>query len=108
MATLPRAAPSPAAPAAARPLLLRAAPPLLLAGRAAAARRLRARDPSSLAAARRNWAVPTRAVLGGVARREKPAAPQKPTQEVRVSAPITRLGYWSRDSRRDSWDGGRG
>ncbi|GJN33317.1 hypothetical protein PR202_gb21903 [Eleusine coracana subsp. coracana] len=82
MATVPRAAPRPAVAAAARPPLLRAAPPLLLAGRAAAARRLRARGPSSLAAARRNLAPPARAVLGGIARRERPAAPQKPVQEV--------------------------
>ncbi|XP_062189316.1 ferredoxin-dependent glutamate synthase, chloroplastic [Phragmites australis] len=74
MATLPRAAP-------ARLPLPRAAPPLLLAGRAAASRRLRARGPSSLAAARRSWAVSARAVLG-VTRREIPTAPQKPTQQV--------------------------
>ncbi|GJN10801.1 hypothetical protein PR202_ga28927 [Eleusine coracana subsp. coracana] len=81
MATVPRAAPRPAVAAAARPPLLRATPPLLLAGRAAAARRLRARGPSSLAAARRNLALPARAVLGGIARRERPDAPQKPVQE---------------------------
>lgn len=84
MAALPRAAPP--TPAALLPLP-RAAPPLLLAGRAAAARRsrLRARGPS--AAARRSWVVASsssRAVLGGVARREAPAAPQKPTQQVRM------------------------
>jgi len=85
MATLPRAAPP--TPAALLPLP-RAAPPLLLAGRAAAARRsrLRARGPS--AAARRSWVVASssssRAVLGGVARREAPATPQKPTQQVRM------------------------
>lgn len=86
MAALPRAAPP--TPAALLPLP-RSAPPLLLAGRAAAARRsrLRARGPS--AAARRSWVVASssassRAVLGGVARREAPAAPQKPTQQVRM------------------------
>ncbi|XP_066398214.1 LOW QUALITY PROTEIN: ferredoxin-dependent glutamate synthase, chloroplastic-like [Miscanthus floridulus] len=84
MATLPRAAPP--TPAALLPLP-HAAPPPLLAGRAAAARRsrLRARGPS--AAARRSWVVASsssssRAVLGGVARREAPAAPQKPTQQA--------------------------
>ncbi|ONM60370.1 Ferredoxin-dependent glutamate synthase, chloroplastic [Zea mays] len=85
MATLPRAAPP--TPAALLPLP-RAAPPLLLAGRAAAARRsrLRARGPS--AAARRSWVVASaassssRAVVGGVARREAPPAPQKPTQQA--------------------------
>ncbi|KAL6657438.1 hypothetical protein ACP70R_005218 [Stipagrostis hirtigluma subsp. patula] len=86
MGTLPRAAPP-----ARVPLMPRAAaaPPLLLAGRAAAARRLRARGPAptALAAAagrRRSWAVSARAVLGGVARGERRAAPapQKPTQKA--------------------------
>ncbi|PAN15256.1 hypothetical protein PAHAL_2G475300 [Panicum hallii] len=82
MATLPRAAPTTAA-AALLPLP-RAAPTLLLAGRAAAARRSRLRARGASAAARPSWIVASsaRAVLGGVARREAPPAPQKPTQQA--------------------------
>ncbi|RLM85061.1 ferredoxin-dependent glutamate synthase, chloroplastic [Panicum miliaceum] len=82
MATLPRAAPTTAA-AALLPLP-RAAPTLLLAGRAAAARRSRLRARGASAAARPSWVVASsaRAVLGGVARREAPPAPQKPTQQA--------------------------
>ncbi|CAM0907172.1 unnamed protein product [Alopecurus aequalis] len=82
-ATLPRAvapSPRPAAAAAAAGLLpLPRAAPLLLAGRAAA-RRLRARGARApaLAAARRSWAVSTRAVLDVPRHR----ASQKPVQEA--------------------------
>jgi len=83
MATLPRAAPTTAAALLPLP---RAAPTLLLAGRAAAARRSRLRARGAPAGARPSWVVASsaRAVLGGVARREAPPAPQKPTQQVRM------------------------
>lgn len=75
-ATLPRAVAPPSL------LPLPRAAPLLLAGRAAA-RRLRARGARApaLAAARRSWAVSTRAVLD-VPRHRAPPPAQKPVQEA--------------------------